>query len=275
MQASEATVRLDSSAAWKSATALVAGNREVLAAIAGVFFLLPGLVAAILVPTPEVRAGMSEQQMIEAMQAYYAGSLPWLLALSLVPMTGMLTMLVSVLDRARPTVAQAIRRGIATLPAYFAAQVLIALAILPAALLVMALLMLVLPERLAASITFAAMLYPLMRTLLVGPALAEGTVRGPVAAIRASLRQTRANAGRILAFLGLAGFLFLVVYGLTMMIVGVVLVLVSDGEVQRFLDEGLSGLLLAVGYTYFVAMLAAVHEQLAPPSAEAPVSAPE
>jgi hypothetical protein len=63
-------------------------------------------------------------------------------------------------------------------------------------------------------------------------------------------------------FIGLAGFLFLVVYGLIMMFVGVVLVLMFKGEPQRLLGEGVAGVLLAVGYTYFVAMLAAVYGQL-------------
>jgi hypothetical protein len=47
-----------------------------------------------------------------------------------------------------------------------------------------------------------------------------------------------------------------------MMFVGVVLVLMFKGEPQRLLGEGVAGVLLAVGYTYFVAMLAAVYGQL-------------
>jgi hypothetical protein len=74
---------------------------------------------------------------------------------------------------------------------------------------------------------------------------------------------TRRNAGRILLFIGLAGFVFLVVYGLLMMFVGVVLVLMFKGEPQRLLGEAVGGVLLAVAYTYFVAMLAAVYNQLA------------
>jgi hypothetical protein len=57
--------------------------------------------------------------------------------------------------------------------------------------------------------------------------------------------------------------LFLVIYGLMMMFVGVVLVLLFKGEPQRLLGEGVAGVLLAAGYTYFIAMLAAVYAQLA------------
>jgi branched-subunit amino acid ABC-type transport system permease component len=47
------------------------------------------------------------------------------------------------------------------------------------------------------------------------------------------------------------------------MFVGVVLVLMFSGEPQRLLGEGVAGVLLATGYTYFVAMLAAIYSQLA------------
>lgn len=263
---------LDSSAAWKSATAMVEANRDMLMAIAGVFFLLPGLVGAVFVPAPVIAANMSDIQKMDAMQTYFASSLPVLLLLSLVPMAGALTMLVVMLDSTRPTVGQAIRRSLATMPSYFAAQMLIGICILLVLVVVVAGLSLVLPDRLAASIALAAVLYPVMRTMLVGTVIAGDGQRNPLVAIRESLRLTRHNAGRMLIFFGLAGFLFLVVYGLVMMFVGVVLVLTTDGEAQRLLAEAISGLLQAVGTTYFVAMLAAVYGQLAKPPLELPCS---
>ncbi|MCW1382282.1 hypothetical protein OLX02_05560 [Novosphingobium sp. KCTC 2891] len=259
---------LDSSAAWASATRMVAANRDMLAAIAGVFFLLPGLAGAVFLPAPGVKSGMNEAQIMDAMQSYYAGSMPMLVLLSLIPMAGMLTMLVVMLDSARPTVGQAIRRSFAALPSYFAAQLLVALAMLPVALVVLAALAALLPDTVAMAAAFGVLLYPIMRTMLIAPVLAGGSARGPIAAIRESIRLTRRNTGRMLAFIGLAGFLFLVVYGLVMMVVGVVLVLATGGEAQRLLAEGISGVLLAVGYTYFVAILAAIHGQLAGPAPE-------
>ncbi len=254
---------LDSSAAWASATRMVAANRDLLMAIAGVFYVLPGLVGAVFVPSPAMTPEMSEAQVLMVMQNYYASSLPVLLLLSLLPMGGMLTMLVAMLDTARPTVAQAIRHSIRTLPSYFAAQLLIALAILPVSMALASLLALLLPDRLAVSVALGLLLYPIMRTMLVGPVVAGKGVRNPVAAVRASIQLTRGNAGRILLFIGLAAFVFLVVYGLIMMFVGVVLVLMFKGEPQRLLGEGVAGVLLAIGYTYFVAMLAAIYTQLA------------
>ncbi len=258
-----AVTTLDSSAAWASATRMVAANRDLLMAIAGVFFVLPGLAGAVFVPSPAMTPEMSETQILAVMQDYYASSLPVLLLLSLFPMAGMLTMLVAMLDTARPTVAQSIRRSVRALPSYFAAQLLVALAILPLSMALASVLALILPDRLAVSVALGLLLYPIMRTMLVGPVVAGEGVRNPVTAIRESFGLTRRNAGRILLFIGMAGFVFLVVYGLIMMFVGVVLVLMFKGEPQRLLGEAVSGVLLAIGYTYFVAMLAAVYRQLA------------
>ncbi len=254
---------LDSSAAWASATRMVAVNRELLLAIAGFFVLLPGLAAAVFVPSPAMTPAMTEAQMLGVMQDYYASSWPILVLLSLPPMAGMLTMLAVMLDDARPTVGAAIRCSLIALPSYFAAQVMIGLAILPLSLAVATLLVLVLPPTLAVSFALGLQLYPVMRTMLVGPVVAGQAERNPVAAIRASIRLTHGNAGRMLVFFGLAGFVFLVVYGLIMMFVGVVLVNLLQGDLQRLAEEGVAGVLLAVCYTYFVAMLAAVYNQLA------------
>lgn len=242
---------------------MVAANRDVLIAIAGVFFLLPALVDAVFMPAPELATGQTEQQIAQVLMAYYADSFPLLLLLSLLPMLGMLTMLVVMLDPQRPTVGQAIRHSVGVVPSYFAAQLLVGLIVLPFVTLAMAALSVVLPSTLAAAIALATLIYPLMRAMMIGPVLASGRDRNPITAIRKSLALTRGNAGRMLAFIGLAMMVFFVVYGLAMMVVGVVLVLTTGGEAQRLLAEGISSVLLAVGYTFFVAMLAAIHRQLA------------
>ena len=249
---------------------MVAANRDLLMAIAGVFYVLPGLVGAVFLPAPAVTSAMTDLQLLQARQSYLASTWPVLLLLSIPPMVGMLTMFVAMLDRDRPTVGEAIRRSFAALPAYFASQLLIALAIFALSLLLAAVMSLLLPDQLAVSVAFGVLLYPVMRTMLVGPVAASSTGRNPVTAIRESIRLTRGNAGRILLFFALAGFLFLVIYGLVMMFVGVVLVLMFKGEPQRLLGEGVSGMLIAAGYTYFVAMLAAVYEQLSGAGSRAP-----
>jgi hypothetical protein len=53
--------------------------------------------------------------------------------------------------------------------------------------------------------------FPLLRTIMVGPVLGVGRTHNPIMAIRASLALTRGNTGRILAFLALAMVLFAIV----------------------------------------------------------------
>jgi hypothetical protein len=231
-------------------------------AIAGVFFLLPSLTAAVFVPAPIFHAGMSEQLMLNALQEYYTNSLPVLIVLALISTVGMLSMLMVQLDAARPTVGQAIWRSILATPTYIGAQLMIALAVLPLAMIVVAALAQGTAEHFATVIVFAAGLYPVMRTMLVGPALAQAQERSPMAGIRASLRLTRGNVGRLITFIGLAVFAFLMFYSLSMTLVGAALNLAVVGESQRLISEAIGGALQAIGYTYFVAILAAVYGQL-------------
>ena len=254
--------KLDIRVAWANAVSVVATNREVLLAIAGVFFLLPSLIAAVLIPSPIFYSGMSEQQMLDALQEYYTNSLPVLIVLSFISTVGMLTMLMVQLDAARPTVGQAIWRSFLATPSYIGAQLMVALAVLPLAMILVAILAQGIAERFATVIVFAVGLYPVMRTMLVGPALAQAQERSPIASIRASIRLTRGNTGRLITFIGLAAFVFLMVYSLSMTLVGAALKLAIIGEPQRLISEAIGGALQAIGYTYFVAILAAVYGQL-------------
>ena len=258
-----AVTNLDSSAAWASATRMVAANRDLLMAIAGVFFVLPWLASSVFVPAPVLADSLPEAQKIAHLQAYLARSLPLLLGLSLPTMVGLLTMLVSMLDPARPTVGQSIRRGLGVFPAYFASQLLIVLAWTLAGGAFAAAASLLMRDTVALALMIGALLYFVMRTILVAPVMARQAGRNPVLAIRESIRLTRGNVGRMLAFIGLAALLFFIVYGLLMMVVSVVLVMMLQGEPQRLLGEGIGCILLAIGNTYYVAMLAAIYTQLA------------
>jgi hypothetical protein len=256
---------LDSMAAWQGATRIVSANADVLLAIAGVFFLLPMLAWAVFVAPPAVTPDMTQQQLAQVMQDYYTRNLLYLLPLTLLQITGFITMLVGILDRTRPTVGQALRNCAAREPAYFLAQVLIGLfAVLLMTVISGVLMALRVPAAAAAGAGIAAIIYPMLRTIMVGPVLGVGRTHNPVMAIRASLALTRGNTARILAFLGLAMVVFLVAMSVVMMLLGLITaqLLGADSESARLVNEAVSALLYSVGYTYFVAMLAAVHGQL-------------
>ncbi|MBB3359242.1 MULTISPECIES: hypothetical protein [unclassified Novosphingobium] len=256
---------LDSMAAWQGATRIVSANADLLIAIAGVFFLLPLLVGAIFIAPPVIPPQVTQQQLAQVMQDYYTRNLPYLLPLSLFQIVGFITMLVCVLDRSRPTVGQALRNCAARVPAYFLAQVLIGLFALLLMMVVSGVLLgLRVPAPLAAGAGLAAVVYPLLRTIMVGPVLGVGRTHNPIMAIRASVALTRGNTARILAFLGLAMVVFLVAMSVVMMVVGLITtqLLGAENESARLINEAISALLYSVGYTYFVAMLAGIHGQL-------------
>lgn len=268
------TPRLDSSLAWKTATRLVATNRDVLMAIAGVFFLLPGLLGSLVLPKPQFDSGMTDKQMAEAMLRFYSDAAPMLVFLSIPMILGFMTMLKVMLDHKRPTVGNAIVQCLRLLPAYLGAHVLSTLGLSLIWLVLVTVLSLVLPAMLAVFVAIVLLTYPASRLVLVTPEIVVSEVHNPVRAIANSLRDTEGAYVRILGYFGPAFTLFMVLYGLIMIFTGVVLVQTTEGETQRLLSEGIISLLFAVAYTYLAAMVSSVWLQLVPQhqSTELPLS---
>lgn len=263
--------KLDSSLAWKTATRLVATNRDVLMAIAGVFFLLPGLAFSIFVPEPQMAPGTPPGRMMEIMADAWTSSLPLLIIVTLLQMAGTVTVLIVMTDPERPTVAQAIARGFRALGPYVLAQIIVGGALGMAFLVLVSAAALTGVQAIGAVVilaAFVAMVWCSLRMALVAPVLAIEGERNPIQALRRSWTLTQGNSGRLLAFLVLLGLLFAVVYGLAMMLVGVVLVLTTGGELQQVLNAAVSSTITSAALVYFIGMLAAVHQQLAGPPEE-------
>ncbi|OYZ46256.1 MAG: hypothetical protein B7Y31_00900 [Novosphingobium sp. 16-62-11] len=180
-------------------------------------------------------------------------------------------MLIVMTDRHLPTVAQAIRRGFHALGPYILAQIMVG-AVLGMGFLVLVSAAALTGQQAIAAVAiigaFIAMIWCSVRLALVAPVLAIEAERNPVQALKRSWALTSGNSGRLLTFFVLAGLLFAVIYGLAMMLVGVVLVLTTGGTVQQVLTAAVSSTLTAGALVYFVAMLAAVYRQLAGDGAE-------
>ena len=257
-------VTLDSSSAWQSARRMVSANRDVLAALAGVFFVLPGLIGAVALPTPTLTGGMDQNAMADAIMRFYTAAGPILLVLSLPMMVGYLTLLVILLDRDRPTVGAAIGAAIRFLPSYFAAQLLTSLALSVLWVAGLSLLSLALPQVVAMLVSLAAMVYPLARVVLVGPEMIAQRLRNPLRAIVAGLSRTRGHGLRILLYVGPALSLFAVIYLVVMIFVAVLTARVPQPEVQRLVTEAIGAIVFAAGYTYYAAIIASTYDQLGP-----------
>ena len=261
--------KLDISEAWKSAVRLVATNRDMLAAIAGVFILLPNLAFAFFFPEPQVAPGLGPREQMAILSTAYSHALPLLLPISLIQMAGMLIVIIVMTDRSRPTVAAAIRRGaLATLP-YFGAQILLGL-LLATVFMVMAALAGAIGNTAVVSalvmMVFALAATMGLRMALVAPVLACEQGRNPVMAMRRSWQLTQGSALRLASFLLLALLLFMVIYGLIMLFVGVLLALTTTGQAQRLAAAIVSSTMTAGAMVYAGAILAAVHRQLAGPT---------
>lgn len=264
-------MKFDSNLAWKEASAAIAANREVLLALAGVFFLLPSLAFALLLPTPEAPAGATPEQSVALLSAYYTSALPYLIPMTVLQAAGTLGLLSLFTDRRRPTVGEAIRLGFVGLLPYVGAQLLLGLGIglvfgvlggIAAATGVQALVVIVVV------LGLVGVLYLMIKTSLAAPVIVVEGVRNPVAALTRSWRLTKDSSLRLGLFYLLLFIVFFVIISVVMALVGVLATLLAGGEVAKVIAAVISSALSSVMTLYFVAAIATAHRQLAGPSAE-------
>jgi hypothetical protein len=267
----EIPMKLDLNAAWDHAVRLVGMNREVMLVLAGVFFFLPYVVFELLVPFPDL-ATMAEGSgegasaaMMAAMNGFFAQYWWAVLLLSLVQMIGGLAVMAVVGDPARPTVSDAMRRGLVFLPSNFGAQLLTSLAFM------LVLLVAILVGALTGSQTMAATLsvfsFPVIvwlmtRLSLSGAAIAIEGVANPLAALGRSWRLTKGSGLRLIAFYLLLFAAFFVIS----QVLGLIIRLITafpNAEVATILGALLSSLIYAVLIVIGYAVIASVHRQLA------------
>ena len=261
--------KLDTNAAWKEASAIVSANREVLLALAGVFFMLPSLALTVIAGQPEIRPGMNAEQMTAVMEEFYAKAW-WIMLLSIaVQIVGFLAMLTLMRDRSRPTVGEAIRASLLGALSALVSWLLTIFGLSVGGGLLIGLSSVISPVlAVAGALLFlAASIYVSLRLILVAPVIAVEGVHNPLTAMIRSWRLTQGNFWRILGFLLLILILFAVVAGIVMMIVGLILALVSSGEPQRIVAAVFSSALGAVAVVSFAGIIAAIHRQRGGPAA--------
>lgn len=259
-------MKFDSNQAWKHASAKVAANRDLLIALAGVFFLLPSLAFSLLLPQPQPQDGAATAEIIATAQAYYLRALPFVIPMLLLQATGTLAILTLVTDRRGPTVGESIRQGLSGIVPYLLAQLILG-AGLGLGLIVVTTMGTLSGSRLVLiAILIAAAagaFYVAIRTSLTGPVVAVERVRSPLAVLRRSWRITQGNTGRMGVFYLLVAIAFLLVISIVMAIVGIALALVVTSTVARVIAAVISAVLGTTMSVYFVAILAAIHQQLA------------
>lgn len=248
---------------------MVSTNRDMLVAIAGVFFLLPGLIGAVVLPVPHFTKDMDQVQLADAVLRFYVQAGPWLVGLTLPMLVGYLAVLAILIDPARPTVGQAIATAVRALPGYLAVQILFALTISILSGVVLGLLGLALPPVIASIVVLAGLIYPLVRMLLFAPTLLARGLRNPIHALFQGLALTRGSVIGLALFFGPALVLFTVIYLVATIITTIALAGLSQAEAQRLGAEAVGAAVMAGGYVYFAAMIAAAYRQLDTPAPQA------
>lgn len=270
-----AHTKLDMGKAWTQTTALIGANRDTISAIAGLFFFLPSLAAALYLPEgastmPASGSGQSSnpQAAMDAalaqMTALYADNWPILLAVSIAGFIGSLSLLALLSDRGRPTVGEALGKGIKSIPAYIAAQLLSALAASVAIGLPLGVLAAAAPPAVVAFAGLALVIlaiYLFVRFSLIAPVIAIDEVRNPLTALSRSWRMTKDNSLRIIAFFVL---LFITIVIIGSLVQGILTLILSaiGGSVASIGIGIVSALVNTLISVIFLVVLGAIHRQL-------------
>lgn len=270
-----ANTKLDMGKAWVQATGLIGANKDTISALAGLFFFLPSFAAALFLPeaAATVPAGPREggdpqvamQQAMDQITALYADNWPVLLAVTIAGFIGSMSLLALLTDRGNPTVGEALGKGLKSIPAYIAAQLLSALAAGVAIGLPLGLLAALAPPAVVAFAGLALVvlvIYIAVKFSLIAPVIAIDEERNPLAAIARSWRLTKGNSVRIFAFMVL---LFAVIVIIGALVQGVLTLILAaiGGEVARIGTGLVSALINAVMTVIFLVVLASIHRQLA------------
>lgn len=206
-------MKLNVAAACHEALQIWKRDRDVIAAVAGVFFFLPNLALALFMRVDSVaaRAGAQDDQaLMAAMQSYLVDNAPLLAFQMIAELIGVAVLLALLLDPARLTVGEALRNVMRRLPILVAATLLINIAIAGG------MLLFIVPG-----------LYVIGRAALILPVLVGEPERRFGDAIGHALDLTR---GKVMQLLSLWALIFIGAYFAQMILQGVARAASSGGS---------------------------------------------
>lgn len=266
MNAPAPLARFDSNRAWQEATAAVSANREVMAALAGVFIVLPAFALSVLLPMPEQQGAADFDAAMAAASTYLQQNwLPYVVS-GLINIIGTMALLALFGHASRPTVGEAIKRGLHAAPAGILVQILLGMMLTGAVLLPGTLLALSGSTALAGlgiaiGVTLAAWLWS--RTSLATPIIAIDNLRNPITALQRSFALTRGNAGRLLLFYFLLILAFVIATQLVVLVVTLAAQALGGAEAALIAGALIGSVLQAALTVYLAGAMAASYRQLA------------
>jgi hypothetical protein len=272
-------MKFDGNRAWNDAVRAISANREVLLVLAGVFFFLPGLAAALFMSGSQaemaasvaaVMAAPKNPAALQQMMHAYGSVAPYVIALLLVQSLGYMAMLSLLTDRRRPTVGEAMAIGVRSMPALIGA-ILIAfmgyiVVSLPLGLIVMACVIAMGPQLGAAvgiTIDLVIMILVVTRLSLTLPVIVIEGLHRPFAALHRSFRITGHNVLRLMAFYLMLATAYIVITVALGAVLTLLSTVIGTGASFALVSGAISGLIGAFTSIVLTAILAAVHRQLA------------
>jgi hypothetical protein len=258
-------MKFESNAAWQFAVRKVAANRDLLVAVAGVFFVLPSFGLSLLTPEFTPSADADPQARFQQVMEFYSGLMPYAILLGAVQLLGAMAVLALLTDRGRPTVGEALRLGVRGVLPCLGAQLIVAAGLgigLTLLLLIGAATGIPAVATTLFILGFALAAWAWTRFSLTLPVIAVDRLNNPIAALARSWRLTRGNAGRLFVFYLLLLLVFVIVLSLIMLLIGVVLALAVSEETGKVAADLIAAVLTGVVALYFLGALAGAHRQL-------------
>lgn len=256
-------MKFDSNQAWKRAAAGVSANKEALFALAGVFFLLPGLAVSLFFPGPQATGDMAPDKLAELLSEHYASIMPVMIPMILFQAVGTLAMLTLLTDRTRPTVGEALKQGGRGIVPYILSQLILALAIALFGSIIVGLTSLAGAGAVGLIFVAGLALFAAVRTSLTSPVIVIERQTNPIAALKRSWNLTEGNFLRLLAFFALVAIAFLIIMMIAGLIAGIAFSMLFGEHTSMVLMTVISSAISAIMALYFVAIIAAIHTQLA------------
>ena len=255
-------MKFDGNLAWKQASATVTANRELLLALAGVFFFLPSFALIMLFKQPQIAPGATPEQMMPVLREFISTMAPWFVIGSVIQALGQLT-LAELLGRGgQSTVGQALRQGVSGLLAYVAVQIMTGFMAMSVLVLASAIVGLVSPVLgLMVGLYLVVQVYARFVTASVVVALERQ--RNPFAALVRSVALSRGNGFRIGNFLFLLAVAIFALFAALSIVAGIIAALtIGEGRTAEIVTGFISSAASAAAMTYFVAIIVAIYRQL-------------
>jgi hypothetical protein len=237
--------KLDFTAAWNDALALLKGNLEVVLPVAGVFLLLPIIIFGFVAPQPDFAAGGNQDVVMNQMREWLGVFLPGIIVLSLISIIGNLAIYSLVLKPEKPSVGQAITMALGMFLPMLLAAILSGIATF------VGFIFLIVPG-----------IYLAIKFSLTGPALVAEGIRSPIDALKRSWELTKGNSLYIFAFFLIIGIVGLIVMGVSSAIFTAIFTMVLPDSASLLVSAIISGILQTIFNIVILFIGIAIYRQL-------------